>query len=162
GPHADQARLRSGVPEGRRDRVSDGADARVRPRRKDERPAVDVPHRRVHVARVARGAAGDQRPERARKKWSADWFPDHRPPARRRDGPRPGIGRGSLSLSVLVEPLSEATLSGLRALFDACHSTCFCRYWHFSGTKNEWLDRCANRPEENSAELEAAVRAQDP
>jgi GNAT superfamily N-acetyltransferase len=61
-----------------------------------------------------------------------------------------------------VEALTETHLPGLRALFDASSNTCFCRYWHFGGTKNDWLDRCANRPEENAAELEAAVRAGDP
>ena len=61
-----------------------------------------------------------------------------------------------------VEALSEDNLPQLRALFEASHNTCFCRYWHFGGTKNDWLDRCANRPEENAAELEAAVRAGDP
>jgi GNAT superfamily N-acetyltransferase len=61
-----------------------------------------------------------------------------------------------------VEALSGAHLPGLRALFEQSASTCYCRYWHFVGTKNDWLDRCANRPEENAAELEAAVRADAP
>jgi GNAT superfamily N-acetyltransferase len=61
-----------------------------------------------------------------------------------------------------VQPLTEAHLPSLLALFEAASSSCFCRYWHFTGTKNEWLDRCANRPEENAAELAAAVRAGDP
>jgi GNAT superfamily N-acetyltransferase len=61
-----------------------------------------------------------------------------------------------------VEALTEAHLPSLHALFEASSSTCFCRYWHFQGTKNEWLDRCANRPEENAHELDAAVRAGDP
>ena len=47
-------------------------------------------------------------------------------------------------------------------LFDASSSPCFCRYWHFTGTKNEWLDRCAHRPEENLAEQIAALRDGDP
>ena len=51
---------------------------------------------------------------------------------------------------------------GLLALFEACASSCYCRYWHFTGTKNEWLDRCAHRPEENARELEDAVRTDDP
>ena len=63
---------------------------------------------------------------------------------------------------IRVEALGEGHLPRLRALFDAAHNSCFCRYWHFQGTKNDWLDRCANRPEENAAELEAAVRAGDP
>ena len=61
-----------------------------------------------------------------------------------------------------VEPLTADNVAALRALFEASHSSCFCRYWHFTGNKNEWLDRCAHRPEENAAELEAAVRAVDP
>jgi GNAT superfamily N-acetyltransferase len=50
----------------------------------------------------------------------------------------------------------------LLALFEASHSSCFCRYWHFTGNKNEWLDRCAHRPEENAAELAAAVTSGAP
>ncbi len=61
-----------------------------------------------------------------------------------------------------VEPLSEAHLENFRALFEAASAPCFCRYWHATGTKNDWLDRCANRPEENFAEQAAAVRAGDP
>jgi GNAT superfamily N-acetyltransferase len=64
--------------------------------------------------------------------------------------------------SVVVEPLTALHLPGLRALFEAASSTCYCRYWHFTGTKNEWLDRCANHPEENARELEAAVREEEP
>lgn len=66
-----------------------------------------------------------------------------------------------MTSSFRVEALTEAHLPGLRALFDAASSTCFCRYWHFGGNKNEWLERCAFRPEENAAELEAAVRARE-
>ena len=61
-----------------------------------------------------------------------------------------------------IVPLTEALLPRLLAFFEASASTCYCRYWHFTGTKNDWLDRCANRPEENAAELAAAVRAADP
>jgi GNAT superfamily N-acetyltransferase len=56
-----------------------------------------------------------------------------------------------------VEPAGLVHLPGLCALFEAASSTCYCRYWHFAGTKNEWLDRCANRPEENAAEMEVAL-----
>jgi GNAT superfamily N-acetyltransferase len=61
-----------------------------------------------------------------------------------------------------VEPLAAAHLAGLAALFDAASSSCFCRWWHFRGNKNEWLDRCAHRPEENRAELEQALADGDP
>lgn len=63
---------------------------------------------------------------------------------------------------IAIEAVTEAHLPSLRQLFEASSSSCFCRYWHFEGTKNDWLDRCANRPEENARELEAAVKAHDP
>jgi GNAT superfamily N-acetyltransferase len=62
---------------------------------------------------------------------------------------------------IAVERFAPRHLDGFRALFDAAASPCFCRYWHFGGTKNEWLDRCAHRPEENLAEQAAAVSAGD-
>jgi GNAT superfamily N-acetyltransferase len=61
-----------------------------------------------------------------------------------------------------VEALTEAHVPALLAFFEASASQCYCRYWHFDGTKNDWLERSALRPEENAAELEAAVRAHDP
>jgi GNAT superfamily N-acetyltransferase len=63
---------------------------------------------------------------------------------------------------IAVVPLAPPHLEGFRALFEAASSPCFCRYWHFAGTKNEWLDRCAHRPEENLAEQAEGVRAGDP
>lgn len=71
----------------------------------------------------------------------------------------PGVGEGPSELAVV--PLSEAELPGFHALFDAAHSTCFCRYWHFTGNKNEWLERGAFRPEENFEEQAAALREGD-
>jgi GNAT superfamily N-acetyltransferase len=61
-----------------------------------------------------------------------------------------------------VEPLAEHRVASLHALFEAASCPCFCRFWHFSGTKNEWLDRCAHRREENFAELERGVHIGDP
>lgn len=61
-----------------------------------------------------------------------------------------------------ITALDETHLPALLAFFEACSSTCFCRYWHFVGTKNDWLERCAHRPEENAAELSAAVLRRDP
>ena len=62
---------------------------------------------------------------------------------------------------IVVERFETKHLAGFAALFEASSSSCFCRYWHFTGTKNEWLDRCAHRPEENLAEQSAAVTAGD-
>jgi GNAT superfamily N-acetyltransferase len=50
-------------------------------------------------------------------------------------------------------------LRGLLALFEAAGSPCYCRFFHFQGPVNEWLDRCANRKEESREELSAALRA---
>src|SRR6185312_8122852 len=44
-------------------------------------------------------------------------------------------------------------------LFARAHVGCFCRYWHFGGTKNEWLARCAVRPDESRDEADAAIGA---
>jgi GNAT superfamily N-acetyltransferase len=58
-------------------------------------------------------------------------------------------------------PTSAATFDGLAALFEATGSACFCRYHHFSGDKNEWLERLAFSPETNRAELAACTAAGD-
>jgi GNAT superfamily N-acetyltransferase len=41
----------------------------------------------------------------------------------------------------------------LLAFFQHAGSACFCRYWHFSGDKNAWLDRLAHSPATNAEEL---------
>lgn len=62
---------------------------------------------------------------------------------------------------IVVEAFLPSHLEGFAKLFEAASSPCFCRYWHFTGTKNEWLERCAFRPEENLAEQADAVRRGD-
>ncbi len=57
-----------------------------------------------------------------------------------------------------IEPLAEATLPAWADLFARASSPCFCRYWHFEGTKNDWLARCATEPGDNLGEAQAAVR----
>ena len=49
--------------------------------------------------------------------------------------------------------------AGLVALFETTGSPCYCRFFHFEGTNNEWLARCAQAPDENRRELEAALAA---
>lgn len=66
-----------------------------------------------------------------------------------------------MSGAIVVEPLAEKHLAGFAKLFEAASSSCFCRYWHFTGTKNDWLERCAIRPEENLAEQREAVARGD-
>ncbi len=61
----------------------------------------------------------------------------------------------------VVAPSTPNDAAGLASLFEACGSSCHCRYWHFEGTKNDWLERCAFSPEENRAEMESALVAGD-
>ncbi len=43
------------------------------------------------------------------------------------------------------------------ALFEASGSTCYCRWWHFTGHKNDWLARGFERPHESRDEALAAL-----
>jgi GNAT superfamily N-acetyltransferase len=63
---------------------------------------------------------------------------------------------------VNVEPLSESNADAWAALFERSGSPCFCRWWHFTGTKNEWLARCAEHPELNRDEQRALVARRAP
>ena len=62
---------------------------------------------------------------------------------------------------MVVVPLGSTLLDAYAALFEACHSTCYCRFLHFTGAKNDWLARCATAPEQNRDEQAALVRAGD-
>ena len=62
----------------------------------------------------------------------------------------------SAAKALSVEPLAQHHLSALAELFDRVGSRCYCRWWHNSGTKNDWLLRCASEPERNRAELLAS------
>jgi GNAT superfamily N-acetyltransferase len=64
-----------------------------------------------------------------------------------------------LTAPIEIVAASAEHAAALVALFDACGSPCYCRYWHFNGDNNAWLDRCANAPAKNRAELEAAIAA---
>jgi GNAT superfamily N-acetyltransferase len=60
-----------------------------------------------------------------------------------------------------VEPLGPERLSAWAALFAESECACHCRYWHFEGDKNAWLERCFVEPERNRDEQHALVRAGD-
>ena len=45
---------------------------------------------------------------------------------------------------------------------EACSSSCFCRYWHFTGGKNDWLARCAHAAGENRREHLASIDIDEP
>lgn len=53
--------------------------------------------------------------------------------------------------------VSASDAPELVRFFERAGSGCFCRYWHFSGDKNAWLDRLANAPERNAAELSESL-----
>lgn len=61
-----------------------------------------------------------------------------------------------------IDAAGAPSPSALAALFEASHVPCYCRYWHFTGTKNDWLERCAFTPEENRDALIQAVESGDP
>ncbi len=65
-------------------------------------------------------------------------------------------------MKLRVVPLTLDVFSSWADLVGACASGCYCRYWHFDGTKNDWLARLAMSPEENLAEQRAAVASGDP
>jgi GNAT superfamily N-acetyltransferase len=56
-----------------------------------------------------------------------------------------------------VELAGPGHTQGLVALFEAAGSPCYCRFWHFTGTNNDWLERSALAPEQNRAELTTAL-----
>jgi GNAT superfamily N-acetyltransferase len=56
-----------------------------------------------------------------------------------------------------VSPLTPELAGAWAALFEASGSACFCRWWYFAGTKNEWLDRCFHDPARNRDEQTALV-----
>lgn len=51
-----------------------------------------------------------------------------------------------------ITPLVPALGDAWAALFEACGSGCYCRYWHFAGNKNEWLARTFEHPGTNRDE----------
>lgn len=56
-----------------------------------------------------------------------------------------------------IEPVGIQHTDGLSRLFSADASPCHCRYWHFEGERNAWLERCAFSPEQNEAEFRDAL-----
>ncbi len=57
-----------------------------------------------------------------------------------------------------IAPLDGETAPAWQALFEACGSTCFCRYWSFDGAKADWLERSFAAPERSRDEQLALVR----
>jgi GNAT superfamily N-acetyltransferase len=62
---------------------------------------------------------------------------------------------------VRVAALTPELAGAWAALFEASGSTC-CRWWHFEGTKSEWLARCFEDPGRSRDEQTALVTAGAP
>jgi GNAT superfamily N-acetyltransferase len=54
-------------------------------------------------------------------------------------------------LALRVEPVTAAHTALLEDLFATASSPCHCRFFHFAGDKNDWLETLFTRPEENRA-----------
>jgi GNAT superfamily N-acetyltransferase len=63
---------------------------------------------------------------------------------------------------VRVEPLGDHNAAAWAALFESGGCNCYCRYWHFRGTRNEWLARSFHDPSKSRDEQLAAVSAGAP
>lgn len=61
-----------------------------------------------------------------------------------------------------VVPLSLDVFEAWKKLFEASGTGCFCRYWHFEGTKNDWLARCAFDAPTNAQEQRDRLMADSP
>lgn len=62
-----------------------------------------------------------------------------------------------MTRSFVVERAAARHGAALAALFERSGVGCHCRYWHFPGSPNAWLDRVAHHADENRAELLAAL-----
>jgi GNAT superfamily N-acetyltransferase len=60
---------------------------------------------------------------------------------------------------VRIASLNADNAGAWAALFEASGCTCYCRWWHFTGNKNEWLARCFEEPTKNRDEQTALVAA---
>lgn len=58
-----------------------------------------------------------------------------------------------------IASLNADNAGAWAALFEASGCTCYCRWWHFTGNKNEWLARCFEEPTKNRDEQTALVAA---
>jgi GNAT superfamily N-acetyltransferase len=63
---------------------------------------------------------------------------------------------------VRIAPLTADTAGAWAALFEVSGSACYCRWWHVTGNKNEWLARCFEDPTKNRDEQTALVAAGAP
>ncbi|MBX3127094.1 MAG: GNAT family N-acetyltransferase [Polyangiaceae bacterium] len=60
-------------------------------------------------------------------------------------------------MSWQTRPIGASDGDALARLFERTGSSCYCRWWHFSGDKNAWLARAAHAPADSRGELLRAV-----
>jgi GNAT superfamily N-acetyltransferase len=65
-----------------------------------------------------------------------------------------------MSAILSIREASPSDADALSLLFERAEAPCHCRYWHFSGDKNDWQLRCALEPAKNSDEFRGALAAQ--
>src|SRR5690606_2082514 len=159
-----------------RDRGAHEPDAGVRARREGARPARDVSRRRVHAAGEPRrnrrvdGAvrphAGARRPTGAARRPAVARARFRRRATLYGRGRRGTVGRGvsherpppAAERERELDAVRASDAEALVALFDRAGCACFCRYWHFEGDKNAWLERLAFGREAGIAELTESLR----
>ncbi|HEY8088765.1 MAG TPA: GNAT family N-acetyltransferase [Polyangiaceae bacterium] len=61
-----------------------------------------------------------------------------------------------------ITELTPELLGAWASLFEKSESACFCHYWHFEGTKNEWLARCFQSPTDNRDDQTKRIVARAP
>jgi len=61
-----------------------------------------------------------------------------------------------------IRPAEPRHAAGLAALFASNGFGCYCRFWHFGGNSREWLERCAQRSDENCSEMRARLTEGSP
>lgn len=57
--------------------------------------------------------------------------------------------------------LDRSRGEALLAFFERVDCRCYCRYLHFEGDKNAWLDRCFNATSDSRRELAERIAAED-
>jgi GNAT superfamily N-acetyltransferase len=65
----------------------------------------------------------------------------------------------TIAPSFTTEPARPEHGAAIAALFAREGCACHCRWWHFEGDKNAWLGRIAHAPEQNRAEMLAALES---
>jgi GNAT superfamily N-acetyltransferase len=61
----------------------------------------------------------------------------------------------------VCRPAIASDAEAIAALFAASDCRCHCRYFHFEGDKNAWLERCFTQVEDNRREFQDALASEN-